>query len=123
MDLLGSAVVKVDGQVLRSVDGSARLDPGGFTGTTRMGGGLVHGRSLVPKPSRVTVDLVIGADFDHAALQAIDAATIEFSDAYSAGLGWVIAEAWFTEMGEIEEGAESKVSVTFEGREAQKIGG
>lgn len=121
MAILGDAVVKVDGTILKTVEGSARLTPGGIKGMTRKGGGQIHGRSKMTQESKVTADVLPDQDFDIEKIQGIDGATIEFADA-NGGPAWVISNAWFTEMGEIEEGENSKVNVTFEGTPAQKVG-
>ena len=120
MLMFGEAVVKVDGQVLKSVGGTAKLNPGGLAGTTRMGGGKVHGASYLTKESTLTVDLVIDDGDDPLELQKIRDAVIEFVDAQS-GAGYVINRAWFLEMGEFEEGEGAKVSVTFGGEPATRI--
>lgn len=119
--ILGDAVIKVDGAVFKTLEGSGRLQTGGKQGTTRKGGGQIHGRSQTTMESQVTADLVVDENFDSLAIADINDATIEFSDA-DGGPAWVISRAWFIEMGEIEEGSESKVSVTFQGVPAQPVG-
>ena len=120
MTILGDAVVKVDGQKLKTVEGTGKLNPGGIKGTVRKGGGEIHGSSKTVVESTLEVDLIPSGDFDHEAIQKIDAATAEFTDAHG-GPSWVISKAWFGEMGSIEEGENSKVSVTFFGTPAQKV--
>lgn len=119
--ILGDAVIKVDGSVLKTIEGSGRLQTGGKKGNTRKGGGKIHGRTTMTEQSVISCDLLVDEDLDTDALRDIDDATVEFADA-NGGPAWVVNKAWFIEMGEIEEGEESKLSVTFEGEPAQKVG-
>lgn len=118
--LFGEAVVKVDGKTLKTEAGSAKLNPGGVAGTTRMGGGQVHGASYVTKELTLTVSIVIDDGDDPLELQKIRDAVGEFLDAQS-GAGYVISRMWFLEMGEIEEGESTKVDVTFGGPPATRV--
>jgi len=119
--ILGDAVIKVNGGVLKTIEGSGRLQTGGLNGKTRKGGGKIHGPAKVMMESRISFDVLVDGDLDTAALREIDDATVEFADA-NGGPAWVVNRAWFVELGEIEEGEDSKMSVTLEGEPAQKVG-
>lgn len=60
MQLLGSAIVEFDGEVVRSKQGEATLTLGGKVGNTVMGPNKVSGHYFTNEPGRLEVTLSLG---------------------------------------------------------------
>ena len=115
----GSAVITVDGVELPTIAGSAKIKLGGDKGNIRMGPRGPVGATITPEASEVTCDLSITDDWPEEKIRAVKEVQIQFTDV-NTGAGWVVPRAWKTEDGELTEGEDAKMSVTYQGTKAQR---
>lgn len=115
--VLGKAVIRVDGEDIRSYPG-ADLDIGGHTREARVGH-VFHGYSEGEKQSELTCEIDLDANRSLARIRAWSDVTIVFET--DVGPDFIINNAFLTTPPTVSDGTDSKVSLSFAGPPAEEL--
>jgi len=116
--LLGLAVIKIDGQVIKSLPG-AKLDIGGVERTTVIGANEVLGYAETPKQSKLECEIAVGASTTLADKRDWTDVTASFE--CDTGQIYVIQGGWLTNTPEMTASEGGKIPLTIEGPPAEEM--
>ena len=116
--VLGRAFVRVNGQTLASLPGSAKLSPGGVERTPVVGDFGYLGYSEKPVHGEIECEIAVFADTDLAALNTVTDASITFEG--DNGQVWVMRGAALAAPAEVQSG-DGKATVKFIGSEIEQV--
>ena len=102
MQVTGIIEVKINGQLMRTKEGSTKLKLGGKTREAAKGGQRVHGYVEKMVESEFETTIIHAADIDTVELDALTEATVECLT--DTGKTYVIPNAFTIEPGELSEG-------------------
>jgi len=92
--ITGKATIRVDGQVLRTLD-DATINPGGQNRTAKKGGGKIHGYSEEDVEPSMECKIAHTKDLSLKWLSGLTNATIDFET--DTGMQFLLRQAWTSE--------------------------
>lgn len=115
--LLGTAYIKTDGDLLRSNPG-AKIDLGGPVRDAVVGAGTVHGYTEKTKEATVECEISLAKGDSLAAIRNITNATVTFE--CDTGQVFIVRHAFLTEPPVVSEGEGGKIPLKFAGMPAEE---
>lgn len=116
--ILGRAFIRIDGQTIASLPGSAKMSPGGRERTAVLGDFGYLGYSEKPIHGEIECEIAVAADTDIGALNATVNASITFEA--DTGQVWIMRSAAMASPVSVAAG-DGKASVKFIGAEIQQV--
>ncbi|WP_299733988.1 phage tail tube protein [uncultured Endozoicomonas sp.] len=114
--ITGKAVIRVDGQELRSLDG-ATLNVGGVTREAKQGSSKIWGYTEKPTAPEMSCKVAHTADTDLIALGNITNATIDFET--DTGDRYIIVDGWVVDPPSLDSSS-GDVDLKFSGVECKR---
>ncbi|RMG58795.1 MAG: phage tail protein [Gammaproteobacteria bacterium] len=115
--LLGTAYIKVDGDLLRSNPG-AKIDLGGQVREPVVGAGTVHGYAEKTKEATVECEISLAKGDSLETIRSITNATITFE--CDTGQVYIVRHAFLTDPPVLSEGEGGKIPLKFAGMPAEE---
>ncbi len=116
--ILGRAFIRIDGQTIASLPGSAKMSPGGRERSPVVGDFGFLGYSEKPVHGEIECDIAVSADTDINALNLTTNASITFEA--DTGQVWIMRGAAVSTPIGVQAG-DGKASVKFIGAEIQQV--
>lgn len=116
--LFGRAFVRINGQTIASLPGSAKLNPGGVERTAVNGDFGFLGFSEKPVHAEIECDIAVSADTDIVALNKTTNASVTFEA--DTGQVWIMRAASLAAPVSVQSG-DGKASVKFIGSEVEQV--
>lgn len=116
--ILGRAFIRVNGQTIASMPGTAKLNPGGVERTPIVGDFGFLGYSEKPVHGEIECEIAVSADTDIAALNKTTDASITFEA--DTGQVWVMRSASLATPVNVQSG-EGKAPVKFIGAQIEQV--
>ncbi|GAA4651680.1 hypothetical protein GCM10023116_39640 [Kistimonas scapharcae] len=116
MQITGKAVIRVDGQELRSLDG-ASLNVGGMSREAKTGSNRIWGHTEKITAPELSLKVAHTRDTDLIALGKITDATVDFET--DTGDRYIIVEAWVSEPPSLSADS-GEVDLKFSGVECKR---
>lgn len=115
--VLGTAFIKVDGDLLRSNPG-AKIDLGGTVRDPVVGAGTVHGYAEKTKEATVECEISLAKGDSLSAIRNATNVTVTFEA--DTGQNFIVRHAFLTEPPVVSEGEGGKVPLKFAGMPAEE---
>lgn len=116
--ILGRAFVRINGQTIPSLPGTAKLNPGGVERTPVVGDFGFLGYTEKPVHGEIECDIAIAADTDVAGINKTTGATVTFEG--DTGQVWIMRNAALAVPLNVQSG-DGKATVKFVGSAVEQV--
>ena len=116
--ILGRAFIRVSGQTLASLPGSAKLNPGGMERSPVVGDFGFLGYTEKPMHGEIECDIAVDATTDIGKINATTGATVTFEG--DTGQVWVMRDAALAAPANVQSG-DGKASLKFIGSAVEQV--